>query len=85
MPSAIDEQAILDSLRRVPAERWGDVLGHIEALQVSWTPIRTGADVVRSGLVGLWADRDDIGDSIEFARSLRRQAEARGKPDDAPG
>ncbi len=30
-----------------------------------------------AGIVGMWADREDIGDSVEFARSLRRQAETR--------
>ena len=38
----------------------------------------TGEEIARSGLVGLWADRDDIGDSLEFARELRRRAEIRG-------
>jgi len=37
----------------------------------------TGADLLKSGLVGMWADRKDIGDSLEFARSLRAQAERR--------
>jgi hypothetical protein len=31
-----------------------------------------------SGLVGLWQDRDDIGDSSTFARQLREQAQQRG-------
>lgn len=35
------------------------------------------ADLLDSELVGLWADRDDIGDSVEFARQLREQAETR--------
>ena len=30
-----------------------------------------------SGLVGLWADRDDITDSVDFARSLRHRASRR--------
>lgn len=42
--------------------------------------IVTAADMLQSDLFGLWADRKDIGDSLEFARSLRRQAELRGKP-----
>ena len=32
----------------------------------------------KSGLIGLWQDRDDIGDSSVFARQLREQAEQRG-------
>ncbi len=39
----------------------------------------TAADLLQSNLFGIWADRKDIGDSLEFARSLRRQAEQRGK------
>lgn len=29
----------------------------------------------RSGLIGLWQDRDDIGDSAIYARQLRQQAQ----------
>lgn len=32
----------------------------------------------RSGLIGLWQDRDDIDDSSVYARKLREQAQARG-------
>lgn len=32
----------------------------------------------KSGLIGLWQDRDDIGDSSVYARQLREQAQARG-------
>ncbi|MGH9853938.1 MAG: hypothetical protein ACREBD_29185 [Blastocatellia bacterium] len=42
----------------------------------------TAADLLQSGLVGLWEDRDDIADSAEFARRLRRQAERREGFDD---
>ncbi|MDP3184816.1 MAG: hypothetical protein Q8M58_06060, partial [Anaerolineales bacterium] len=28
----------------------------------------TAADLLKSGMVGMWADRKDIGDSLEFAR-----------------
>ena len=38
----------------------------------------TAADLLNSGLVGLWADRDDIGDSSQFARKLREKAQRRG-------
>jgi len=31
-----------------------------------------------SGLIGLWQDRDDIGDSSVYARRLREQAQQRG-------
>jgi hypothetical protein len=37
----------------------------------------TAADLLQSGLVGLWAGRSDLGDSREFARRLREQAQTR--------
>jgi hypothetical protein len=37
----------------------------------------TAADLLKSDLVGMWADRKGIGDSLEFAHSLRTQAEQR--------
>ncbi len=33
----------------------------------------------KSGLIGLWQDRDDIGDSSVYARELREEAQARGE------
>ena len=38
----------------------------------------TARELLDSGLVGIWADREDITDSSEFARSLRKKAETRG-------
>ncbi len=35
----------------------------------------TADNLLRSGLVGIWADREDITDSLEFARQLRYTAE----------
>ena len=32
----------------------------------------------RSGLIGLWQDREDMGDSSVYARHLREQAQQRG-------
>ena len=37
----------------------------------------TAADLLKSGLVGLWAGRKDIDDSLEYARLLRAQASQR--------
>ena len=39
----------------------------------------TGAELLASGLVGLWADREDIADSADYARKLRRNAERRSE------
>ena len=38
----------------------------------------TARELLDSGLVGMWADREDITDSSEFARSLRDSAQTRG-------
>jgi hypothetical protein len=44
-------------------------------------PARTGHDLLEelrgNGLIGMWKDRDDIGDTLEFARKLRKQASTR--------
>ncbi len=32
-----------------------------------------------SGLVGIWKDRTDIGDTLEYARELRRRASTRSR------
>jgi len=37
----------------------------------------TAADMLNSDIVGMWSDREDIGDSIVFTRQLRQQAEHR--------
>ncbi|MDQ3003995.1 MAG: hypothetical protein M3R47_01220 [Chloroflexota bacterium] len=37
----------------------------------------TGKDLLKSGLVGMWAKRKDLGDSAPFARKLRSQAQTR--------
>ena len=38
----------------------------------------TGQELLNSGLVGMWAKRKDIGDSVEYARKLRAQSQVRG-------
>ncbi len=38
----------------------------------------TMGELLESPLVGMWADRDDIQDSVTFAEELRRKAEQRG-------
>ena len=37
----------------------------------------TAGDLQRSPLFGIWKDRTDIGDSVEYARKLRARAEQR--------
>jgi hypothetical protein len=45
----------------------------------------TASDLLNSGLVGMWADHDDIGDSVEFARKLREEAQRRTAKTDLQG
>jgi hypothetical protein len=37
----------------------------------------TGKELLNSGIVGMWAKRNDIGDSLAYARNLRAQAQIR--------
>lgn len=41
----------------------------------------TVQQIRESGMIGMWADRDDIGDSEKFADDLRRRAERRHRDD----
>ncbi len=48
------------------------------AVEEQMLPIpMTGEALLSSGLVGIWADRTDIGDTLEFARELRQRAQTR--------
>lgn len=78
-------QQILEELHGLDSDRWLEVLDfigylkHRASLERTWTRSRqlTARALLESELVGLWADRDDIGDSLAFARQLRQQAEHR--------
>jgi hypothetical protein len=48
----------------------------IEGVRKTAKPMRA-KDFLKSNLVGLWANRQDIGDSVAFARKLREQAQTR--------
>lgn len=81
----VTKEQILSQLRRLEPAQWGEVLDFIGYLkhreaqkgeQPQGSEL-TARDLVQSGLVGIWADRDDIEDSVAFARQLRRQAETR--------
>lgn len=85
------EAQILDALHQLNPDRWREVLDFIAFLthRATQEPIPertqplTASDLLQSELVGLWADRSDIGDSVSFARQLRQQAEhRRGSTDD---
>ena len=91
MPSpAISEQQILAALRGVSPDRWGEVLQFLGSMQATKAAvsargaIASAADLARSGMIGLWQGRGDLGDSAAFARRLRIQSEQRGRRTDAP-
>jgi hypothetical protein len=49
-------------------------------------PSLTVQQLRESGLIGLWRDREDIKDSVTYARKLREQAQQRGNlSHDLPG
>jgi hypothetical protein len=48
-----------------------------ELTAITQRPPLTAADLLDSGLVGLWEGREDIADSSAFARLLRNQAQHR--------
>ena len=48
----------------------------IERVRKTAKPMKA-KDLLNSGLVGIWAERRDIGDSVTFARKLRTQAQTR--------
>jgi hypothetical protein len=81
----VTQKQILDELRGLEPGRWSEVLDfigylkHRVSLEEAQPQSRqlTARDLLHSDLVGLWADRDDVGDSLLFARQLRRRAERR--------
>jgi hypothetical protein len=73
----VTEQQMVEALRSLPRARWPEVLAFIDSLRGQQSPsgpILTARDLAQSPLVGIWADRNDLGDSREFARWLREQA-----------
>ena len=47
-------------------------------LEKHGVPYLIGGDLLASGIAGSWAKRKDLGDSLDFARQLRLDAEQRG-------
>jgi hypothetical protein len=65
--------------RKLKAGTRAEVIVLVEAAETTAEKSMTGADLLKSGLVGIWAERKDIGNSLEFARQLRQKAEKRGE------
>jgi len=89
----VSEQQVLEELRGLEPGRWLEVLDFIGYLKHCASLDRaqpsprelTARALLQSELVGLWADRDDVGDSLAFARQLRQQAEHRRRTTDDTG
>lgn len=80
----LTKRQLFEELSDLEPSRWEEVLdfiGYLKYRQSEPGPTRaqemTARDLLQSDLVGLWADRDDIRDSLSFARQLRWQAEHR--------
>jgi hypothetical protein len=78
----VTEQQILAELHQLSPSQYSEVMKFIAFLkfqsQLEPEPKNlTAHDLLQSELVGLWADRTDIGDSLSYARRLRQQAEHR--------
>ena len=65
--------------RKLKAGTRAEVIVLVEPAENPAEKSMTGADLLKSGLVGIWAERKDIGDSLEFAHQLRQKAEKRGE------
>ncbi len=81
MGTAPDER-LTQLLDKLKPQQVTEVIDFIEFLIVKTEKDETPkpgtlGDMLTSGLIGLWKDRSDIGDSIEFAHRLREEAEHR--------
>src|SRR4051812_23854951 len=54
-----------------------DVQVTVEPIDCAGQRTLSACDLLNSGLVGIWEQRADIGDSRDFARRLREQAQMR--------
>ena len=81
-----DKDHFLTSMSHVPPEQWQDVLNYVHSLptpkEEKSSPIpKTAAEMAKSEIIGIWADRTDIQDGPTFARQLRSAAEKQGFSD----
>ena len=81
----VTEEQVLEQLLGLEPSSWPEVLDFIGDLKEREKQDRAG-NVTReltarvlagSSIVGLWADRKELGDSLEYARRLRHKAEHR--------
>lgn len=89
----VTREQVLEELQDLEPGRWFEVVDFIGYLKQRASRERaelgprelTARDLLQSEIVGLWADREDISDSLTFARQLRQQAEHRQGRSDDPG
>jgi hypothetical protein len=90
---SVTKQQVLEELQDLEPNRWFEVLDFIGFLKERTsreqaefdTQQLTARALLQSEVVGLWADREDIGNSLDFARQLRHQAERRRRSSNDPG
>ena len=83
----VTQQQVLEELQDLEPSRWFEVVNFIGYLKEragrqqgeSHLQVLTASALLQSEVVGLWADRKDIDDSLAFARQLRHQAEHRNR------
>lgn len=80
--SSIDEEQVLNALHSLEFDLWPEVIRYIQILkdqpqkkQLQPSLTISAADLANSEIVGLWQERQDITDSVSFARQLRSDAE----------
>ena len=56
-----------------------ELIVHAEPATDADVPPLTARRLLGSELVGLWQDRTDLGDSLEYARQLREQVQRRDR------
>ena len=93
MPAeSVTQQQVLEELQKLEPNRWSEVLDFIGFLKERVRRQKEGPGprqltaraLLHSDVAGLWADRKDIGDSLEFSQRLRREAERRRRPSNDP-
>jgi hypothetical protein len=90
---SVSQQQVLEELQNLEPNRWFEILDFIGFLKERASRERaelgprelTARALLQSEVVGLWADREDIGDSLDFARRLRQEAERRRRLPNDPG
>jgi hypothetical protein len=76
------KQELIAEIEQLDDGLTSDVLGFVRSLRqksedTSGIPL---ADLMQSGLVGMWAERTDMDDPLSFAHELRRRASRRTRP-----